>query len=546
MLFNSIPFILVFLPAALIGFYALRRLDLFRISLAWLSVVSLFFYAWWNPKYLFLLLFSIIANFFLGNLIASSPHKRFFLITGIVGNLFAIAIYKYLGFFAVSVSYLTGTSISIPDLILPLAISFFTFQQIAYLVDTHRTGRAEKQFDKYLLFISFFPQLIAGPIVHHREVSQQFNQLAIGNVHVEKINAGIFLFVIGLAKKVLIADQLAPYATPVFSAADAGSYPSFLEAWGGLLAYSFQLYFDFSGYADMAVGLAKMFGVELPINFNSPYKSKNIIDFWRRWHITLSHFLRDYLYIPLGGSRSGSKNLNLLITMLLGGLWHGAGWNFVIWGGLHGAFLVINHQWLYVKSLISSFFLARFSGFSNSGGFSAPAPYLPYQSSDENIKQQSRTRFTLPSFIADTPGIITTFIAVSLAWIFFRSASLDGALSMLGGVSGLHGLVLPNQIFNIAPDIISEFAQTSPNMSIGAFPHISGFGVIFLAMLLAFFTPNSNQLSDWIFPAQENRDSSKYTAPLSLVVMVVTGVLFLVCVKIIAVSPDSEFLYFNF
>jgi len=245
--------------------------------------------------------------------------------------------------------------------VLPLGISFFTFQKIALLADAYEGKIQSLNFLDYALFVLFFPQLIAGPIVHHSEAMSQFQTR--GPVQASVIAMGLTIFAIGLANKVLLADSLAVYATPQFDAAAAGAPLSFLAAWSGALAYTLQLYFDFSGYTDMAIGAALLFGVRLPLNFNSPYKARNIIDFWRRWHMTLSRFLRDYLYIPLGGNRHGklSRYLNLFITMLFGGLWHGAGWTFIFWGALHGFYLAINHGW---EAL-----LARFgAGDVNPGG----------------------------------------------------------------------------------------------------------------------------------------------------------------------------------
>ena len=546
MLFNSLPFILCFLPIVIIGYYTLRYYGLLRISLSWLAIASLFFYAWWNPKYLLLLLTSIILNFIIGIAVATSPYKKLLLIIGISGNLAAIAIYKYLAFFASSFSTFSGIDVAVPDLLLPLAISFFTFQQIAYLVDTYRTGIAEKMFDRYLLFVSFFPQLIAGPIVHHREVSQQFSLLSIRSARMDQISTGLLLFSIGLAKKVIIADNLAPFASPVFSAADAGASPTFFEAWGGLTAYAFQLYFDFSGYADMAVGLAKLFGIDLPINFNSPYKSRSIIEFWRRWHITLSHFLRDYLYIPLGGSRKGSRSVNLLATMLLGGLWHGAGWNFVIWGGLHGAFLVVNHQWLLVKTYLRSSFHTVYSGVFGAHDSVVTYSMTPTAGEPPTSQNRSLPQRAFGFVFSSAPGVIATFVSVALAWAFFRAETIEGASSIIRGCFGLHGIAIPEQVFALAPGLFSSFADSSRGFSIGAFPHIKGFALILFAMALSFFAPNSNQIAQWIKNSEFRVLYPRVHLLLAALVMMIGGMLLVASLKIIAVAPDSEFLYFNF
>jgi alginate O-acetyltransferase complex protein AlgI len=315
------------------------------------------------------------------------------LAVAITANLLLLGYFKYANFFLAAF----GTEWSLGAVILPLGISFYTFTQIAYLVDIYRAEPAGASYSKYLLFVTVFPHLIAGPILHHREIMPQFGRRITPTA--ENFAIGLTIFAIGLFKKVMLADGVAPYASPVFDAAAQGQPITFLEAWGGALAYTLQLYFDFSGYSDMAIGLARLFGITFPINFASPYKATSIIEFWRRWHITLSRFLRDYLYIALGGNRHGSmrRYVNLMVTMLLGGLWHGAGWTFIIWGGLHGLYLVINHLWRAAGLRIGSDLLS---------------------------------------------GAIT-FVAVVAAWVFFRAASVDAALNILSGMAGLHGLVLP-------------------------------------------------------------------------------------------------------
>jgi len=354
MLFNSYQFIFLFLPITLLGFHLLGKEGYNRTAIAWLVGASLFFYGWWNPAYLALILFSIVFNYGVGVSLGyapNSPKKKSVLFLGVASNLGLLGYYKYANFFIENINVITGAEIVLDQIILPLAISFFTFQQIAYLVDVYRDKVKEHNFLHYCLFVTFFPQLIAGPIVHHKEMLPQFAQAITYRLRAKHLAVGFTIFVIGLFKKVVLADGIAVYATPVFEIAEFNVALTFFEAWGGALAYSFQLYFDFSGYSDMAIGIARMFGIRLPLNFNSPYKAISIIDFWRRWHLTLSRFFRDYVYIPLGGQRKGEirRLVNLAITMLLGGLWHGAGWTFVFWGGLHGLFLVINHIWSNAK-----------------------------------------------------------------------------------------------------------------------------------------------------------------------------------------------------
>lgn len=343
MLFNSYPFIIIFLPLVLLVFYGLTRVDHSKEALAWLVVASLFFYGWWNPVYLLLLVGSILFNFGFGLYLNGSDQSNFYdrktiLTLGIICNLALLGVFKYANFFADTANVLTDAGWSLSPILLPLAISFFTFQQIAYLVDRYHNRVPEHACLHYALYVVFFPQLIAGPIVRPGEILEQYTKHHRSLLKPDTLSIGLTLFVIGLFKKVGLADPLSQYASPVFDAAQNGVIPATLEAWTGALAYTFQLYFDFSGYSDMALGLARMFGFRLPINFNSPYKAGSIIEFWRRWHITLSRFMLDYLYIPLGGNREGTakRNFYLVVTLLLGGLWHGAQWTFVAWGGLHG------------------------------------------------------------------------------------------------------------------------------------------------------------------------------------------------------------------
>ena len=410
MLFNSYAFIFGFLPVALIGFFWLARLS-HAFAAGWLALASLFFYGYWNPAYIGLLLGSIAFNYAFGLWIAKAGvrreerRKKHLLVAAIAANLALLGYYKYANFFIGSVNTVAGTSWSLGEIILPLGISFFTFTQIAFLVDTYQGKVKEYSFIHYILFVTYFPHLIAGPVLHHKEMMPQFARPATFRFHGETFALGMTIFVLGLAKKVLIADSLAEFPEPIFSAVGAGGQPTLFEAWIGALSYTLQLYFDFSGYSDMAIGLSLMFNVRLPLNFNSPYKSASIIEFWRRWHMTLSRFLRDYLYIPLGGNRKGKlrRYVNLSATMLLGGLWHGAGWTFVIWGGLHGIYLAINHAWRVFKQRL---------GLGEGG------------------------------LLVRLLSIALTFMAVVAAWVFFRAESFSSALSMLSGMIGQNGVSL--------------------------------------------------------------------------------------------------------
>ena len=356
-----------------------------------LVFASLFFYSWWNIAYLPIILSSLLFNYVIGNSLNENfkkvqVHKKALLAFGIAANVALLGYFKYTDFLIENTNLAFDTSIPLLHLALPLAISFFTFQQIAYLVDSYRDETAEYDFLNYALFVTFFPQLIAGPIVHHSEMMPQFASRWNLVKNYKNIALGLFIFSIGLFKKVVIADSFAVWATAGF---DAATTLSLFEAWATSLSYTFQLYFDFSGYTDMAIGAALLFNIRLPINFNSPYKALDIQDFWRRWHITLSRFLRDYIYIPLGGNRKGSFRTytNLLATFIIGGIWHGAGWTFVFWGFLHGMALVIHRFW---KSI----------------------------------------GMTMPKILA----WFITFNFINIAWVFFRAKEWDDAVKILKGM----------------------------------------------------------------------------------------------------------------
>jgi D-alanyl-lipoteichoic acid acyltransferase DltB (MBOAT superfamily) len=405
-LFNSYVFIFGFLPITVLGFFWIGEKIHHRLAVAWLVGASLFFYMWWNPAYLTLLILSILFNYAFGLVLSranggNTLHRKTLLTVGVTANLALLGYYKYANFFVDNINSIANTNFSIGTILLPLAISFFTFQQIAYLVDAYRGETREYNFLHYCLFVSFFPQLIAGPIVHHREMLPQFANDRIYRPQSLDIAIGITIFFIGLFKKVVIADTMALHATPIFDAAETGTDLSFFAAWEGALAYTFQLYFDFSGYSDMAIGLARIFGIILPANFASPYRATSIIDFWRRWHITLSRFLRDYLYFALGGNRKGRirRYANLLVTMILGGLWHGAGWTFVAWGALHGSYLVVNHLWRKIFPWRIDRWWSRLSARS------------------------------------------ITFLCVVIGWVFFRAESFGGAITVLRGMANLPSML---------------------------------------------------------------------------------------------------------
>ncbi len=353
MLFNSYEFIFFFLPITFFIYFYLNSKRLTEAAKGFLVFCSLFFYSYWNVAYLPLILVSMLFNYQVGNILSKNINntvnnklfsKKFILIFGVVANLSLLGYFKYTDFFIENFNFVTNSNVYLLNLLLPLAISFFTFQQIAYLVDSYKNETKEYNFFNYALFVTFFPQLIAGPIVHHKEMMPQFTSVKNKFKIYNNILLGIFIFSIGLFKKVVIADTFAQWANYGF---DVAPVLNFIEAWITSLSYTFQLYFDFSGYSDMAIGIALLFNIKLPINFNSPYKALDIQDFWRRWHMTLSRFLRDYVYIPLGGNKKGNFRTytNLMITFVIGGFWHGAGWTFIFWGFLHGFALSIHRVW---------------------------------------------------------------------------------------------------------------------------------------------------------------------------------------------------------
>ena len=450
MLFNSVAFIFGFVPLVLLGFFAIARVD-HRAALAWLLIASLFFYGWWNPLWLPLMLASMGFNFCVGAALAgqgTEPRRRWLLMLGVGVNLALLLHYKYAGFLLDNLGALLGVQPAPVATELPLGISFFTFTQIAFLVDVHQRKAADLSPLRYGLFVTYFPHLIAGPILHHREMMPQFAQPHVFRFDATRLADGLTIFVLGLFKKVVLADRFASFANPAFSAAGTQDL-SFFSCWGAALAYTLQLYFDFSGYSDMAIGLALMIGIRLPLNFHSPYKARNIADFWRRWHMTLSRFLRDYLYIPLGGNRRGParRHLNLMLTMLLGGAWHGAGWTFIVWGGLHGLYLVLHSAW---RTLWQ--------------------------------RQPHLRTLRAPGPGAKLLAWALTFLAVVVGWVFFRATDLATALSLLRGMAGLHGSLLPEQIISFVP-MLAHVAQ-----GVGKVPFLGDgtvMGAVELALMLA-------------------------------------------------------------
>ncbi|RXJ85345.1 MBOAT family O-acyltransferase [Arcobacter cloacae] len=357
MLFNSYEFLLVFLPLTFIIYFYLNSKKLITLSKIFLVIASLTFYSWWNVIYLPLILGSMIFNFYVGQFLGKNRTKQM-LTFGIIGNVALLGYFKYTDFFIENFNWALNKDVELLHLALPLAISYFTFQQIAFLVDSYRGETKEYNFLNYALFITFFPQLLMGPIMHHKEIIPQFQTKWKSFIKWENVALGLFIFAIGLSKKTLIGDPLTDYAQYAF---DNAQKLSMVEAWYASVSYVLSYYFDLSGYADMAIGIGKMFNINIPKNFNSPYKARNFADYWKRWHITLSRFLSDYIYKSLGGNKSlvWVMYLNIMITFFVSGFWHGAGWNFVVWGLLNGIFVVMAHM-MKKANLEMNFYVAWF------------------------------------------------------------------------------------------------------------------------------------------------------------------------------------------
>ncbi|BBD09545.1 MBOAT family O-acyltransferase [Desulfovibrio ferrophilus] len=442
MVFSSLEFIYLFLPLVVIGYHLLCRFGFYRAAPLFLFSASVFYYGYWNPANTWLILASIVVNYLWSMLLFNvERYRKPVLIMGIALNLGALCYYKYTDFFLGTANELFGAWFTLQHIVLPIGISFFTFQQIAFLVDVYQGKMSGREgLSSYSLFVCFFPQLVAGPIVHHREMMPQFSSLENRRFNWDNIYAGLVMFFLGLGKKVMVADSLSPVVGYCF---DTSASLSFAEAWLGSLAYTLQLYFDFSGYSDMAIGCALLFNIHLPQNFLSPYKASNIQEFWRSWHITLSRWLRDYLYIPLGGNRKGERGTlrNLFITFLLGGLWHGAGWTFVAWGFLHGTALCLHRVW------------SRWWG-----------------------RKMPRVA-----------GVFVTLMFVNFAWVVFRATSFSDALKVYGGMLGQNGWVLGEAFTRTV-------ALSTPSHGRLVIP-----GIVFL-LGICLWGPNSTELTSKRMP----------------------------------------------
>jgi alginate O-acetyltransferase complex protein AlgI len=490
--FSSTEYVYLFLPASLIVYYWLTRVRKIQCAKSWLALSSLFFYAWWNPQYLPLILISLVVNYWIGKRIAPTVvmvakgerNSKAWLIAGICFNLVILIYYKYSGFVAANLAKLASTTVEPINPLLPLAISFFTFTQVAYLIDSYRGEVKEYGFLNYTLFVTFFPHLVAGPIVHHKEIVPQFATSSNLTLRYRNLALGLTLFSIGLAKKLLFADTLALWATAGFDKAET---LNFAEAWLTSLCYTFQLYFDFSGYTDMALGAALMFNIRMPINFNSPYRASNLIDFWRRWHISLSRFLRDYLYVPLGGNRRGKARtyINLLATFILGGLWHGASWMFIAWGALHGLGVAANRLW-------------RDAGYS-----------MPYWL-----------------------GWLITFNFVNITWVFFRAKDLDTAMKVLKGMidlSSLPTLTHWGGLNNVVGRLHAEAVHPLIDPAYLPLVLVAAFGIALIP---------HNSTGTWMAAGAWRR--------LNLWRAFAYGMLGALALTTLLASTYSEFIYFNF
>jgi alginate O-acetyltransferase complex protein AlgI len=523
-LFNSYAFIFVFFPLTFACFFLIARRSR-PAAAAWLTAASLFFYGWWSVRAVPLLVASIIFNYLAGRRLAglaaagstsagnatagnttagnTTAGKRV-LVVALVVNLGLLAFFKYANFFIANANFALGAlhqpTVAAVNILLPIGISFFTFTQIAFLVDCWEGKVKESSSIHYALFVTYFPHLIAGPVLHHGQMMPQFARADTYRPHADHITMGFTLFAIGMAKKLLIADPLAAYADLLFRGVADGVVPQLLLSWFGVLAYTFQIYFDFSGYSDMAIGLSLMLGITLPINFNSPYRATSIIDFWRRWHISLSVFLRDYLYIPLGGNRYGAlrRHANLLTTMVLGGLWHGASWTFVLWGAAHGMLLVINHGW---RALCGE------------REYGIPGRVLSWA---------------------------ITFLSVCFAWVLFRADSLDSATIIYRGMLGLNGVTLPGSLSALGTWTdrlgvrFDDVWQRLPlaGLSTSDFMLLTG-----VAAAVAFLLPNTNRL-------RPGADAPRAGYWRSYAAGACCAALFMLSLSVI--TKPSPFLYFQF
>ena len=513
MLFNSLAFIFLFLPLTFALFFLLARTS-HVMAAGWLAAASLFFYGWWNPAYVGLLMASIVCNYFAGMHIARAEKKKWLTGCAIAANLALLGYYKYSNFFLTNAASVLGATPPQAEIILPLGISFFTFTQIAFLVDTCQGKVKEYRFVHYCLFVTYFPHLIAGPILHHAEMMPQFARESTYRMQAENIAVGLTIFFIGLFKKVILADGIAQYVAPLYGLPGAGVAPTFVEAWCAVLAYSLQLYFDFSGYSDMAIGLSRLFGVRLPLNFHSPYKAANIAELWNRWHMTLSRFLRDYVFVPLGGQRKSAwrRYSSVMATMFLCGLWHGAGWTYIVFGILHGAYLCVNQGWRMLRKRLG----------------------------------QSRKH---PTRAGTAAAVLLTFAAWLVGLAFFRADSVPHALQIVAGMFGMNGMALPDHW-------LAKWGAFGTWVAANGVPFSDSRGLvtaglvnwIVILLAIAWFAPNTQQIMARFNPALLIPRDMKPARLLAWRPSVVFGVIVaaLAFSAIVNLHRQSEFLYFQF
>jgi len=508
MLFNSTTFIFIFLPLALLIVTISKKFGN-KSSLISLIIISLLFYGYWEIKNLYIIIISIIVNYNFAKALHKDS-KKFILQLGIIFNLSILIYYKYRNFLSENINNSFSLKIEYVDIVLPLAISFFTFQQIAFLIEVYRKEIKSFNLTSYTSFVVFFPQLIAGPIVRYNQISKQLPHLGIRK---SLFTTGISLFVLGLFKKLALADELVRYVDPLFNSAHLGyTELNIIACWGALLAYGLQIYFDFSGYCDMALGLGLMFGIKLPINFNSPYKSVSIIEFWRRWHITLSDFLKRFVYIPLGGSKKSKITtiLALTTTMFVGGLWHGPSWNFILWGILHGLILTLNHIW------------------------------------SPMIKSSQYGEYT-HSKIYRLSAWVITFLTVNLLWVLFRANDLQSALLIYEGLFGLGDKTIGSNYEPILMSINSSLERLGFSYGVA----VNWWGIPqFLTCLIGFsiciLLPNSNEYFKLINYTNENASDflKKYYWNTNYFNVILFGIL--LGFSMFYLVKESRFLYFQF
>ncbi len=489
MLFNSYVFIFLFLPITLIGYYLLNRFKRYTIAQAYLFAASLFFYAYFNIAYLWIIIASILFNYTASRLLHKPYAKavrKLVLIIALLCNVGLFVYFKYSNFLVNNINAVFKTTFFLEKILLPLGISFFSFQQVSYVIDTYRREVPEYSFINYATFVAFFPQLIAGPIVLHDEIIPQFEDKENKRFNFDNFSKGIYAFAFGLAKKVLVADFFGKIVTRGY--ANLNGLDSF-SAVAVILAYTIQIYFDFSGYCDMATGLGLMFNINIPMNFNSPYRADSINDFWKRWHMTLTRFFKRYLYFPLGGNRKGTIRtyLNMFIVFLVSGIWHGANWTFILWGMLHGLAAVVNRL------------------------LEKPIQKIP-----------------------KAVNWLVTFVFVNITWVYFRAPSISaanlllkkvGACDFSGPIVGIVNAARPKFLLSI----IDYFGNG--RFSMAAIPDIIYLPIVLLlAVFASVKLKNTNERIDTFKPN-------------------VSGILvtvFLLTVSIISLSGVSEFLYFNF